>query len=103
MGRTSCRLSQDDRVAVLYSLYMFAEKCGDMKQFTLSRLMDESVQSEGVSPAKLFGFDRETMRTFLNGLGEAHPDFISATFTHDLEKITLRDDKTSADVLGLLG
>lgn len=103
MGRTSCRLSQDDRVAVLYSLYIFAEKCGDMKQFTLSRLMDESVQSEGVSPAKLFGFDRETMRTFLNGLGEAHPDFISATFTHDLEKITLRDDKTSVDVLGLLG
>ena len=103
MGRTPCRLSQDDRVAVLYSLYMFAEKCGDMKQFTLSRLMDESVQSEGVSPAKLFGFDRETMRTFLNGLGEAHPDFISATFTHDLEKITLRDDKTSVDVLGLLG
>lgn len=103
MGRTPCRLGPEDRVAILYSLFVFAEKCGDMKQFTLSRLMDETVQSEGVSPAKLFGLDRETMKMFLNGLGEAYPEFIAATFTHDLEKITLREDKTSADVIGLLG
>ena len=103
LGRRSCHLAQDDRLAVLYALYVFAEKCGDMRQFTLSRLMDETVQSEGVSPAKLFGLDRETLATFLRGLGEVYPEFIAVTFTHDLEKISLREGKTSADVLALLG
>ena len=103
LGRRPCRLAQDDRLAVLYALYVFAEKCGDMRQFTLSRLMDETVQSEGVSPAKLFGLDRETLATFLRGLGEVYPEFIAVTFTHDLEKISLREGKTSADVLALLG
>ena len=102
LGRRPCRLSQDDRLAVLYALYVFAEKCGGIKQFTLSRLMDETVQSDGVSPAKLFGLDRETMTQFLNGLGEMHGEFLSVTFTHDLEKISLREDKTSADVLALI-
>jgi phosphoadenosine phosphosulfate reductase len=41
------------------------------------------------------------MERLLNGLTAAHPDFINATFTHDLDKITLRDDKTSEDVLSL--
>ena len=102
LGRRPCRLSQDDRLAILYALYVFAEKCGGIKQFTLSRLMDETVQSEGVSPAKLFGLDRETMTKFLNGLGEMYGEFLSVTFTHDLEKISLREDKTSADVLALI-
>lgn len=102
LGRRACRLGSEDRLAILYALYVFAEKCGDMKQFTLSRLMDEQVQSEGVSPARLFGLDRSTLVRFLNGLGETYGEFISVSFTHDLEKISLRDDKSSKDVLELL-
>lgn len=91
---------KDDRV-VLYSLYKFAEACGNYYQFTLSRLMDDSVESEGISPTRIFGFDRDDMERFLNGLSVKYPEFISITFTHDLDKITLRSDKTSQDVLSL--
>lgn len=54
-----------------------------------------------LSPTQIFGFDRDDMEKILLGLTVKYPDFINATFTHDLDKITLRDDKTSEDVLGL--
>ena len=102
MGRRVCRLAPEDRLAVLYALYLFAERSDNLMQFTLTRLLDDAIVSGGVSPAKLFGLGREEMASFLSGLGEAHPDFLSVTFTHDLEKISLREGKTSADVLALI-
>lgn len=91
---------EDNRV-VLYALYKFAEACEGYYQFTLTRLLDHTVESAGISPTQIFGFDRDDMVRFLNGLSAKYPDFINATFTHDLDKITLREDKTSADVLTL--
>ena len=70
-------------------------------QFTLSRLMNFDIESEGVSPAQIFGLDRDAMEKLLTGLSVQYPDFINATFTLDLDNINLRDDKTSADVLEL--
>lgn len=86
---------------ILYSLYKFAEACGAYYQFTLSVLMDDTIQREGISPTKIFGIDRDTMIRILNGLSTKYPDFISASFTLDLENITLRDNKSSLDVLDL--
>jgi phosphoadenosine phosphosulfate reductase len=91
---------EDNRV-VLYSLYKFAEACEGYYQFTLTRLLDHTIESVGISPTQIFGFDRDDMERFLNGLSAKYPEFINATFTHDLEKITLREDKSSADVLNL--
>lgn len=91
---------KDNRV-VLYALYKFAEACDGYYQFTLNRLLDHTIESAGISPTQIFGFDRDDMEQFLNGLTARYPDFINATFTHDLDKITLREDKTSADVLTL--
>lgn len=90
----------DDGRVILYSLYKFAEASDGWYQFNLSRLMSDS-DSVGVSPSKIFGIDREEMQQFLNGLSANYPDFISATFTHDLEKISLIAEKTSQDVLKL--
>lgn len=90
----------DNRV-VLYSLYKFAEACEGYYQFTLTRLLDHTIESAGISPTQIFGFDRDDMEKILLGLTANYPDFINATFTHDLDKVTLRDDKTSTDVLGL--
>lgn len=90
----------DSRV-VLYSLYRFAEACEGYYQFTLTRLLDHTIESAGISPTQIFGFDRDDMEQFLNGLSAKYPDFINVTFTHDLDKITLREDKASADVLTL--
>ena len=90
----------DPRV-ILYSLYKFAESCGDYYQFTLSRLLNHDIDSDGVSPTEIFGIEREQMEKILNGLSVNYPEFITSSFTLDLDNITLRNDKTSKDVLEL--
>ena len=86
---------------ILYGLYKFAEACGDYYQFTLETLLDDSIERDGVSPTRIFGLDRKTMVRILNGLSSSYPDFISASFTLDLDNITLREDKKAEDVLTL--
>lgn len=88
-------------LVILYSLYKFAEACGGYYEFTLRRLLDHEVESDGVSPTQIFGLDEEQMKKILNGLSVNYPEFINASFTLDLDNITLRSDKTSADVLEL--
>lgn len=97
--RTKCFV-EDNRV-ILYSLYKFAEKCDDFKEFNLSALYDTEVEREGVSPALIFGIEREEFEQALKGLSAKYPEYIFASFTHNLERITLREDKTSVDVLSL--
>lgn len=87
---------------ILYSLYKFAEACGDYHQFTLSYLMDETIERDGVSPTTIFGLDRDTMIRIINGLAINYPDFIAASFSYDLDTITLRKEKKAEDVLDLL-
>jgi len=86
---------------ILYALYKFAEACGEYYQFTLTRIMNFGIDSDGVGPAEIFGLNRETMEKLLNGLTINYPELISASFTLDLDNITLRSDKTSEDVLKL--
>lgn len=97
--RTKCMIS-DNRI-VLYALYIFAEKCNLDREFHISYLYDEAVERNGVSPVRIFGlYDEEELKSILLGLSSAYPEFINATFTNDLQTITLRD-KTSSDVLSL--
>ena len=88
-------------LVILYSLYKFAEACGDYYQFTLSRLLDCDIDSDGVSPAEIFGLDRNQMEKILNGLTINYPDYINVSFTLDLDNITLNSEKTTQDVLSL--
>ena len=97
--RTKCFVA-DPRV-VLYGLFKFAEKCNDYKEFTLATLLNDSIDRDGISPTRIFGLDREDMTPILLGLSARYPEFITASFTNDLEKITLAEDKTSVDVLNL--
>jgi phosphoadenosine phosphosulfate reductase len=90
----------DPRV-ILYSLYKFAEGCGGYYQFTLGRLLNHEIDSEGVSPTEIFGLDRDQMEKLLTGLSVNYPEYINASFTLDLDNITLRSEKTSQDVLTL--
>ena len=97
--RTKCSIS-DPRV-VLYGLFKFAEKCNDYKGFTLATLLNDSIDRDGISPTRIFGLNRDDMVPILLGLTAKYPEFINASFTHDLEKISLAEDKTSSDVLDL--
>lgn len=97
--RTTCNMS-DPRV-LLYSLYIFAEKCNNYKEFTLASLLNDTIDRDGISPTRIFGLDRDTMTSILLGLTAKYPDFINATFTHDMDKIILSEDKNSNYVLAL--
>ena len=97
--RTKCSVS-DPRV-VLYGLFKFAEKCNDYKEFTLATLLNDNIDRDGISPTRIFGLNRDEMTPILLGLSAKYPEFITVSFTHDLEKITLAADKSSQDVLEL--
>ena len=121
--RTKCSIS-DSRV-ILYGLFKFAEKCNsdrdkkmkklidekkkkptdphedDYKEFTLTTLLNDSIDRDGISPTRIFGLDRMDMQPLLLGLSAKYPDFIKASFTHDLEIIKLSPDKSSNDVINL--
>lgn len=90
----------DPRV-ILYSLYKFAEACGDYYHFTLRRLLNHDVDSAGISPTQIFGTDSDSMQQILIGLSINYPEFINASFTLDLDKIDLVNTKSSSDVLEL--
>ena len=91
-----------DPKVILYSLYKFAEGNGGNYQFTLGRLFDREEEAGGVSPIEIYGLEREQMEKLLAGLSVNYPEFINASFTHDLDNITLRSSKTSKDVLSEL-
>ncbi|MFQ9787095.1 MAG: phosphoadenosine phosphosulfate reductase family protein [Mediterraneibacter faecis] len=91
-----------DEKVILYALYKFAEACGNYRQFTLTRLLDTSVESAGISPTQIFGLNRETMEKILNGLTFNYPDLIEARFTLGLDNITLKSDKTANEILNKL-
>jgi phosphoadenosine phosphosulfate reductase len=97
--RTKCSIS-DSRV-VLYGLFKFAEKCNGYKEFTLATLLNDGIERDGISPTRIFGLDREEIVPMLLGLTAKYPEFITAAFTHDLEKITLAEHMSSHDVLTL--
>lgn len=90
-----------DPKVILYSLYKFAEACDNYKQFSLSRMLEDNLDSNGITPIQLFGLDRETLTAVLKGLGANYPDFINVSFTLDLDNITLKEDISSKDVLSL--
>lgn len=96
-----CKSFLSEPLVLLYSLYRYAEACGSYYQFSLSTLMDMDIQSEGISPVKIFGFTGDEMEAMLRGLAAKYNDYIDVTFTHDLDKITLRDYHSAADVLEL--
>lgn len=96
--RTSWQ-NPDPRV-ILYSLYKFAKEC-KIYQFRLSTLLDDTIERDGISPTRIFGLDRETMISLLNGLTVNYIEYIDASFTLGLETITLRSDKSADDILSL--
>ena len=95
-------------LVILYSLFKYAEALAssgedvaDARKFTLTQLLLEDKDSAGLSPSLLFSLDKITLQQIISGLSIEHPDFISSSFTHDLDNISLAQDKTSLDVISL--
>ena len=98
--RNKCHIGSP--LVVLYSLYKFAEACGDYYEFTVSRLLNYNINSDGISPTQIFGIEEDELRTILQGLSASNPDFVTAKFTHDLDTISLNKNRIASDVLALL-
>lgn len=93
---------------ILYCLYKYAEanasdddngsRNSEFK-FTLTQLLLEDQAKVGISPTQLFSLNKNTMQRILEGLAIEYSEFISTSFTHDLDNIDLNADKTSNDVM----
>ena len=90
-----------DSTVILFAVYKFAEMCEGYYQFSLDRLMDFDNESKGISPAQIFGLDKQTLGNILNGLSAKYPEFISYSETHGMQTVNLRKDKTGESVLEL--
>lgn len=90
-------------LAILYSLYMFAEKSDNYYSFTLVDLLNDSSDRVGISPAQLFNIDKERLKQIMLILSHDYNDYIKISFTRDLENVTLNSQKTLQDVINLLG
>lgn len=100
LTRTKCIVT-DPRV-LLYALYKYAEENEGYYSFSMTTLLDMTVNSVGISPVRIFGFTRDELEPMLRGLSAQYHDYIDVTFTHDLDKISLVDYHSSGDVLKLL-
>ena len=67
-----------------------------------TRLLDTSIESDGISPTQIFGLNRDTMEKVLNGLTFNYPDLIEARFTLGLDNITLKSNKSAEEILNEL-
>lgn len=94
--------SMPDGVALLYSLYLYAEHTG-RHSFTLTELIKvhNTPDAPGVSPADIFGFDSKHLREYIQGLALTYPEYIRVSFINDLDNIVLDGKYTSLSVLDL--
>lgn len=90
-----------DPVALLYSLYLYAERTGH-KSFTFSELVNSrNVENAGgVSPHDIYGIDAKAFKEQVQGLAVQYPKYIRVSFVANLDNIVL-EDFASQDILDL--
>lgn len=86
-------------IPILYSLYRYAEHF-DSYQFNMSTLYDDP--EAVLSPNNVFNIQPEQFKKIISALSINHPEFISSSFTHNLETIDLNPNRKSSEVLDLL-
>lgn len=91
-----------DAVALLYSLYLYAEHTG-RHAFTLTELIKvhDTPNAPGVSPADIYGLDNKKLRECIQGLALTFPDYIRVSFINDLDNIVLEKKYSSLNILDL--
>ena len=91
-----------DAVALLYSLYLYAERTGQRK-FTLTELLRrrDTPDGAGISPSDIYGLDAGKFRDAIQGLAISFPKHIRVSFIANLDNITLEEDYSSLDILDL--
>jgi len=75
-------------LTVLYGLYLVARKT-ERSSFTVRELLTADVESAFVSPIVAFGIRPDTFKAQCQGLASKYPDYISCTFAHGLDELTI--------------
>lgn len=90
-----------DAVALLYALYLYAERTGH-RSFTFSELVNSSnVENRaGISPHDIYGIDTKAFKEQVQGLAVTFPKYIRVAFVANLDNIIL-EDFSSLDILDL--
>lgn len=102
LGQRNIKLHKDGwqdtpSIAILYSLYRYAEKTGRY-ELTVRELYEEA--KEG--PYALFGIQSEKLKGILQGLSAQHDDFIRVAIVRDLDNIFLNNTCKAVEVLNLV-
>lgn len=97
---------EPEPLVILYSIYRFAEKMNHLYSFTLSDLLDDSDEREGLSPSIIFGISREALKSILQGLANTYSSYIQVDFNKGImENIDLpagKNGNRAEDVLSLI-
>ena len=88
-------------VALLYSLYLYAEHVG-RKSFTFTELLNahSNQDFQGISPHDIYGIEPKTFREQVQGLAMTYPQYIRVSFIGNLDNIIL-ENFSSNDILDL--
>ena len=88
-------------VALLYTLYLYAEHVG-RKSFTFTELLNahSNQDAQGISPHDIYGIEPKAFREQVQGLAMTYPEYIRVSFIGNLDNIIL-EDFTSNDILDL--
>jgi phosphoadenosine phosphosulfate reductase len=96
------RYESPDPRAILYALYLFAEKTGRYS-FSLSQLaeMRGKFDSAGVDPVSIFGFDSASFKEILQEISLYYDKYIRTSFVADLDMVGLAPEISSLDIVDL--
>lgn len=107
VGKTKKFLKQGwttpDPFALLYSLYLYAEKIGNHHDFTVRELLmvgrDRKFDLPAVDPITIFALNPDTVKDTFQELANQYPKYMKVSFVAGLDNIQLDSKITSLDIL----
>ncbi|KUK52389.1 MAG: PAPS reductase/FAD synthetase family protein [Desulfotomaculum sp. 46_296] len=85
-----------DPFTILYGMYLIARKA-ERGSFTIRELLTADSESVFISPLVVFGITPETFKRQCQGLASKFPDYISTTFTHGNDGLTVFSQKYNTE------
>jgi phosphoadenosine phosphosulfate reductase len=91
-----------EAAAILYSLYLYAEKTGRYT-FSLKQLEEAKASPEalGVDPVSVFGLKFGEIKGILQEIALQNKEYIRVSFVKDLDTVHLTQDVASIDIISL--
>jgi phosphoadenosine phosphosulfate reductase len=107
LGKTKKYLKQGwstpDPWALLYAMYVYAERIGNHHDFTVRELVsigrDKKNDLPAVDPITVFALNPDTVKDTFQDLANQYPQYMKVSFVAGLDNIQLDPKVTSLDIL----